>query len=154
LALELEDVFRAYWPLVVGYLTRRTGSREAGEDLAQEVFFKAARAWLGWRGGNPAAWLMAIARNALADEARRGRPLVLVDLDDLAVDTPADALEVADALARMPEQQARLLRLVYLDGLTHVEVAALTGSTTAAVKTAVWRARETFRQHWTEGERD
>ena len=143
-------MFRAYWPLVAGYLTRRTGSRSSGEDLAQEVFYRATKAWLGWRGGNPAAWLMAIARNALIDEQRRGHRLVAVELGDLAAtESTANPFEIGDILDRLPEQQRRLLKLVYVDGFSHVEVAAITASTPAAVKTAVWRARDAFRLLWT-----
>jgi DNA-directed RNA polymerase specialized sigma24 family protein len=63
----MEELFRAHWRLVVGYLARRTGSTTVGEELAQETFYCATRAFLGWRGGSPAAWLLAIARNVLID---------------------------------------------------------------------------------------
>ena len=72
----MEELFRAHWPLVLGYLRRRTGSVTVAEELAQETFYRATRAFLGWRGGSPAAWLLAIARNVLIDEARRGQHLV------------------------------------------------------------------------------
>jgi RNA polymerase sigma factor (sigma-70 family) len=75
-ARGIEDLFRAHWPLVLGYLARRTGSATLAEELAQETFYRATRAFLGWRGGSPAAWLLAIARNVLLDEARRGQRLV------------------------------------------------------------------------------
>ena len=72
MAAGIEELFRENWPLVYGYLRRRTGDPALAEELAQETFYRATRAFLGWRGGSPAAWLLAIARNALADEARRG----------------------------------------------------------------------------------
>ena len=52
----LEDLFRAHWSLVRGYLLRRTGDPAAAEELAQETFYRATRAFLGWRGGSPVAW--------------------------------------------------------------------------------------------------
>lgn len=73
MAAGMEELFRAHWPLVFGYLARRTGDTTVAEELAQETFYRATRAFLGWRGESPAAWLLAIARNALADEGRRGR---------------------------------------------------------------------------------
>lgn len=154
--MELEELFRAYWPVVVGYLTRRTGSSTQGEELAQEVFYRATRAWLGWRGGNPVAWLMAIARNLLIDEARRGRVSVRADtIEALPVENAAIArTEIEDTLQGLSETQRRLIRLVYVDGLSHAEIAAMTGATAAAVKTSVWRARDAFKAAWTEGERD
>jgi RNA polymerase sigma factor (sigma-70 family) len=121
------------------------------EELAQETFYRATRAFLGWRGGSPVAWLLSIARHVLIDDVRRGRRLVplpesLVDPSAL----PGEHLPVEDALARLTEPQRRLLELVYLDGYTLAETAALTGTTEGAVKTALWRARAAFRRVYEE----
>jgi len=109
---------------------------------------RATKAFLGWRGGRPEAWLLAIARNVLIDHGRRGLHLVPLDtLQELAaplldVET---GMDVSAALRRLPPAQARLLGLVYMDGFTLGEVAGMTGSTEGAVKTAVWRARAALR---------
>jgi RNA polymerase sigma-70 factor (ECF subfamily) len=54
------------------------------------------------------------------------------------------ALDVRDALDRLPERHRKLLTLVYLEGFSLVEVAAMTGRKHATIKTAVWRARAAF----------
>jgi RNA polymerase sigma-70 factor (ECF subfamily) len=134
---------------VYGYLARRTRDPSLAEELAQETFAKATRAFLGWRGGSPTAWLLAIARTTLVDEQRRGRRLVPLETDVPALSGDPDlAVDVARALAALPPQQERLLRLVYLDGFEHAEVAAMTGSTPGAVKTAVYRARRAFAEQY------
>ncbi|MGI5273562.1 RNA polymerase sigma factor [Nonomuraea sp. CA-218870] len=142
----IEELYREYWPLVCGFLQRRTRDPHLAEDLAQETFIKATRALFGWRGENPGAWLLAIARNVLIDHARRRRlELPLPDPEELAV--PAlnvAALDVRQALEQVHEQHRRLLQLVYIEGFSLVEVAAMTGKSTAAVKTAIWRARAAF----------
>ena len=146
MAPELEDLFRAHWPLVFGYLRRRTGDASAAEELAQETFYRATRAFLGWRGGSPVAWLLSIARHVLIDEARRGRRLVPLPETLAAPETSPDAqLAVDEAMGRLPEVQRRLLALVYVDGYSLAEVAALTDTTEGAAKTALWRARAAFR---------
>ena len=61
MAAGLEEMFRAHWSLVYGFLARRTGSPTLAEELAQETFYRATRAFLGWRGGSASAWLLAIA---------------------------------------------------------------------------------------------
>ncbi len=128
----------------------RSGTRSrAAEELAQETFYRATRAFLGWRGGSPAAWLLAIARSVLADQARRGRPLVPLSeslIDDAASTTPETSVSVGDTLARLPPRQRGLLELIYVGGFTHAEVAAMVGSTPGAIKTAVWRARQAFQE--------
>jgi RNA polymerase sigma-70 factor (ECF subfamily) len=125
------------------------------EELAQETFYRATRAFLGWRGGSPAAWLLAIARNALLDEARRGQRLVPLD-ETLAESGSAAEMTVgvSETLARLPATQRRLLELIYVDGYTHAEVAAMTGTTAGAIKTAVWRARQAFQQLYREDRDD
>jgi RNA polymerase sigma factor (sigma-70 family) len=155
LAGGMEELFRAHWPLVFGYLARRTASPALAEELAQETFFRATRAFLGWRGGSPAAWLLAIARNVLVDEARRGQRLVPLP-ETLVAPEPAGetALSVNDALSQLPGADRRLLVLVYVDGYTHAEIAAMTGTTPGAVKTAVWRARKAFRDLYSEAGND
>lgn len=109
---------------------------------------RATKAFLGWRGGRPEAWLLAIARNVLIDHRRRGLHLVPIDtLQEVAaplVDLEA-GIDMEAALRRLPPPQSRLLRLVYMDGFTLGEVAVMTGSTEGAVKTAVWRARAALR---------
>ncbi|MDA0631838.1 sigma-70 family RNA polymerase sigma factor [Nonomuraea sp. MCN248] len=139
-------MYREHWPLVCGFLLRRTRDPHLAEDLAQETFIKATRALLGWRGQNAAAWLLTIARNTLVDHLRRNRrELALPDVGELGVPPlHVAALDVRDALDRLPEQQRRLLALVYLEGFSMVEVAAMTGRTHSSIKTAVWRARAAF----------
>lgn len=43
------------------------------------------------------------------------------------------------------------MALVYVYGFTHDEIAAMDGTTPGAVKTAAWRARESFRRRYSEG---
>ena len=145
MATSMEDLFRAHWGLVCGYLTRRTGDASLAEELAQETFYRATRAFLGWRGGPPAAWLLAIARNALIDAARKGARLV--PLEEVPEDAPSmdQPMEIRDALTRLPPWAGRVLALTYLDGFSVAEIAAVSGSTSGAVKTALWRARALFR---------
>lgn len=152
----MEELFRAHWRLVVGYLARRTGDTAVAEELAQETFYRATRAFLGWRGGSPAAWLLAIARNVLVDHMRRrGRELVPLsdDLLDQVESEDVASEEVNAALSSLPVKQRRLLELIYLDGYSHAEVAAMAGTSAGAIKTAVWRARQTFLERYREMEK-
>ena len=102
--------------------------------------------FLGWRGGPPAAWLLAIARNVLVDHHRRGRRLVPLEETLLPSQAfPDTAVEVRDLLSRLPPNTRRLLTLAYLDGFTHAEIGSITGQSPAAVRSAVWRARDAAR---------
>jgi RNA polymerase sigma-70 factor (ECF subfamily) len=150
IADSIEDLFRAHWPLVVGYLHRRTGDATLAEDLAAETFTRAVGAFLGWRGESAAGWLLAIARNVHLDHARRARRVVAFDVELLVErsDVVPAVDRVEEVLAALPDASARVLRLVHGDGFSHAEVAVMTGSTPVAVRTAVWRARQEFRITW------
>ena len=147
MAVGLEELFRTHWALVHGYLARRTGDATLAEELAQETFYRAARAFLGWRGGSPGAWLLSIAYHVLVDETRRGRRLV--PLPESLADpraSPEPRLGVAAVLDRLSPSQRRVLELVYVFGYSLAEAAVLLGTSEGAVKTAVWRARAEFRR--------
>jgi len=64
---------------------------------------------------------------------------------------PDTGIEVRDLLGRLPPAARRLLELAYLDGFTHAEIGAMTGQTPAAVRSAVWRARDALRAIAAEG---
>ena len=146
MAAGLDQLFRAHWTLVYGYLARRTGDPVLAEELAQETFYRATRAFLGWRGGSPAAWLLSIGRNVLIDEVRRGRRLAPLPESLAGPSDPHEETAVRDVLARLPDSQRRVLELVYVHGYSHAEAGLVLGTTEGAVKTAVWRAREAFKQ--------
>ncbi|MDQ1689366.1 MAG: hypothetical protein QOK42_2341 [Frankiaceae bacterium] len=143
----MEELFRAHWPLVFGYLMRRTRDRELAADLAQETFLRATRSFLGWRGSSAAAWLLAIARNVLVDAVRLKRPDVQLDESVLApVEDDHEPILAREQLARLPERDRTLLLLIHGHGYSHAEVAAMSGSTPAAVRTAIYRARQRARE--------
>jgi RNA polymerase sigma factor (sigma-70 family) len=142
----MTELFRAHWSTVLGYLLRRTGDRHLAEELAQETFVRATSAFLGWRGGPAAGWLLAIARNVLVDHHRRGRRLAPLEESLLPSQSfPDTDVEIRDLLSRLPPNTRRLLTLAYLDGFTHAEIGVITGQSPAAVRSAVWRARDAAR---------
>ena len=54
--------------------------------------------------------------------------------------------EILNALSRVPESCARVLRLQFLEGKTQEEIAELEGSTVPAIKTRVFRAKKALRK--------
>ena len=61
-------------------------------------------------------------------------------------DTLSVTNEVLVALARLPEQAQRVLRLQFLEGKTQEEIADIEGSSVSAIKTRVHRAKKLFKQ--------
>jgi RNA polymerase sigma-70 factor (ECF subfamily) len=158
----LRQLFRAYQPRLLRFL--RGLEPAAAEDLAGEVWLAVAGRLDRFVGGERdfRAWLFAVARNRLADHRRRAarRPR-LVAIDGELVDTassqhqgssgdgdPADlavdrlsAQAAIDALvADLSPDQAEVVLLRVVGGLSVEEVAALTARSPGGVRVLQHRA--------------
>lgn len=129
-------LFGHFAPRVKSYL-RRLGADDAlAEELVQEVMLTVwRRAQLfDRRQAGASTWIFTIARNKRIDRLRRERRPDL-DPDDPALvpeaETPADQQVEAGqrqarlraAVARLPDEQARLLRLSYFEDKSHSTIA-------------------------------
>ena len=147
-------LYERYLDPIYRYCYRRLGTKEAAEDVTSIVFTKAIVALPAYRDGSFAAWLFAIAHNAVTDSHRRRRPEAPLE----AVGDPADRQpspeEIALAaderrgvralLAVLPADQQRVLEL-RLAGLTGAEIATVLGRSVAAVKMLQLRAMTRLR---------
>jgi RNA polymerase sigma-70 factor (ECF subfamily) len=141
-------------PQILAYCLRRTSASDA-DDAAADVF---AVAWRRRddmpRGSDALPWLYGVARNVVKDQwrgARRRRNLVARAIgrrdprpkgpEDVVVEHE-DYLNVRAALDRLADSDREVLRLSAWEGLTYSEIAAVTGSTLAAVDKRVARAKQ------------
>lgn len=139
------------------------GDAPRTEDLVQETFLHAFRAWHTYRSGsNCRAWLMRILRNLFLDDCRKRRrfvadlePEALLNLrsvnpfgerDDEArlVDGPFGS-EVRQAIDRLPLVYRETLVLSDVMGMAYGEIAEETGVPVGTVKSRLFRARRTVR---------
>jgi RNA polymerase sigma-70 factor, ECF subfamily len=126
---------------------RLLGSREAAEELTQDVFVMAWRkaARFDPARGRLSTWLMTIAHNLAVDRLRREqgvtRPrLVLVDEvpDAPGVDEEGMIMErdaAVRALSSLSDAEKRLLVRAYFRGMTAREIAETDGIPLGTVKT-------------------
>ena len=143
------ELYEAYAGRVYGYLRARVNANAEAEDLAARTFANAFTHLDQYRarGGGFGAWLMAIAHNLLVNWYRdRGRQPPSASLDEaLAVPSelpgPETYLEQNDrmrsiraAIARLTEDQQRLIALKYVDRLTNAEIGRMMGRSEGAVK--------------------
>src|SRR5947199_9459992 len=71
---------------VLAFLRRRAG-RERADDLFQETFLRALRAYGRLEHGEHLrAWVLTIATNAIVDAARRGRPNADLSIEPAGAD--------------------------------------------------------------------
>jgi RNA polymerase sigma-70 factor (ECF subfamily) len=158
--------------MIYNLVLRMVRDRELAQDLAQEVFLKAYRGLASFRGGSTlATWVYRIAYNTAVTELQRARyRYERTDLDDPETEMTADPvdpsadplarLEQSDAAARLQELIGRLkprqrtaLLLHYQGGRTYEEIAEIMDIPMGTVKTALFRAKDTLRKLFPEGER-
>lgn len=133
-----------------GLLRRLCGDAARADDLAQLAFLRAWQQLPSLRA--PAAfgsWLRQLAVNVWLAEARRRTPETLSvdalpDVADEAAD-PALQQDLDAALARLRPEQRSCLVLAYAEGLTHAEIAAVTGLPLGTVKSHVLRGAARLR---------
>jgi RNA polymerase sigma-70 factor (ECF subfamily) len=145
-------LYDTYFGKIYAYVYRKTGDRQAAEDLTADTFMKALANIKGYRyTGQPfAAWLYRIAANVVTDHYRSRRVAAPLD-DSLQVagtegNPEAVALHLDDqqAVARAiqtlsPDQQDVIL-LRFSGGLKLKEIAEVVGKTEGAVKALMFRA--------------
>lgn len=146
-------VYAQWYPSLRNYLFRRTSCWETAEDLTQESFTKAWRAWTQYedRGIPIQGWLYRIAKRTLIDYQRspRNQPGIalpfLTDPPSPVEDEEAivDRLDRAAQVRRLPAQQQRILGWV-AQGYTEAEQAAVVGVSTTTIKARLHRARESL----------
>ncbi len=137
---------------LLGYL--RVIAAEAAEDVASETWLQVVAGLGGFRGGEAAfrAWVFTIARHRAVDagRARARRRTIPLDQDDLprgltAPDAGEAALEaistqaVVALLATLPRDQAEIILLRVVAGLSNRDVGRLVGKSPGAVRVAAHR---------------
>ena len=141
-------------PALLNYLQRRAGIQDS-PDLLAEVMVTAWRriSVLPKDPEQARMWLFGIARNVLSDHARGERRRWRLADRIRSRTTAADATtapvdthyEVQDAVDRLPVELAELVRLVYWDGFTLADAAALTGVSASTARGRYQRARAQLR---------
>ena len=140
---HFQPVYRLVW--------RMTGGAADAEDLAQDAFVKLWRNPSQVREGAALkGWLMRVASNAVIDGSRRPRASALEEAPEIRdpqarPDAPLDreqAARLVDArIAALPDRQRQALSLVYFEGLTNIEAAAVLEVSVDALESLLARAR-------------
>lgn len=155
----LNRLMRRWSPRLIAYLERLCGSHATAGDLAQETFVRVYKHRHRFRSSQKfSTWLFAIATNLGRNHARwqRRHPVTLMEPGDLRelelesdADSPAARLErveraadVRRAILSLPAEQREALILSSYEGLSHADIADVTGTTPKVVEMRLYRARK------------
>lgn len=147
---------------VYGTIVKMLGGVEGAEDLAQKVYL---RVWQARKRYEPRAkfttWMFSIVRRLVLNErrggARRGAVLYSPAVEEpireasggVCPASEASAGELARAidaaLAALPEEQRTAMILRRYEEMSYDDIARILDTTTPAVKSLLFRARESLR---------
>lgn len=132
---------------LIGYLRRLTGDPSVAEDLLQDAYIRfLSLGRVPETDDHQKNYLFRIATNLARDHFRAMRRRDrLVDADGERSSVPVeDAGDVFALFAHVSARDRELLLLAYVEGLTHQEIAQVTGLMRASVRLLLFRARKRF----------
>ncbi|PVE15369.1 sigma-70 family RNA polymerase sigma factor [Arthrobacter sp. Bz4] len=143
-------IHREHRPRVFNYIHRRVNSREAADELTNDVF---RVAWQ--RNPDPAdltiAWLLAVAHHLIGNEYRRRErsEQLMQRIRSTAVlqsrtAQSAQQHTVAEALLGLRDREREILLLAYWDDLSLADIAQVLACSPSAAKVRLHRARKAF----------
>jgi RNA polymerase sigma factor (sigma-70 family) len=144
---------------VYAYAAYRLGDGPDAEDATSDAFERALRYRESYdrRKGEPAAWLIGIARRSvdqiLADRVPLAEPVDVAEGADLEEQAIA-RLELADALASLTDYDRELVALRYGADLSARQIAELLEARTNTIEVALHRALERLRREITRDRSD
>ena len=154
--MRLDEVFDAYYDRVYGFALFRLRNHHDAEDIASEVFFRAAKGWRRFdeTRATVSTWLFTIAVNEIKRHCRKKRDsLPLESAESLAsgentlgaVLVNERSRGLYDAMAKLDERQRSVLLLRYYGDLTDREIARALDLTETNVETILYRAKKSLK---------
>jgi RNA polymerase sigma factor (sigma-70 family) len=144
---DFDALYRRDYRAVVALVYGLSGSRAAAEEITQDAFAAAHRAWATVGGyDDPGAWVRKVAMNrARSAWRRRGSEaramLRLGGRRTLPDELPLPAHEFWAAVRDLSTAQAQVVALHYVEDRSVDDIAAVLGITSGTVKTHLFRAR-------------
>lgn len=160
------DLYRATRGTVFRFIRSRVSGHHLAEDLTSDTFERAHKRVdrLKRQTGSPAAWLVTIARNLVADHHKAATTRLVVYVDETHPRTPEgrpeytetgdatvdrvfsvrDAVALLGAVTRLTPAQREAVRLRYLLGMSVAATAGEMGKEDGAVKALTYRATRTL----------
>ena len=153
----LIEIIRDYKDGLIFYLNGFVGDVHTAEELAEDTFLRlATKKPRDRKTSSFKTWLYTIGRHIAVDWLRRKRPLTvpldtcpsLADERDLEITYLREErkIQLHRAMRRLHASYRQVLWLVYFEGLTHKEIAAIMHKRVGTVETLAYRARAALKE--------
>jgi RNA polymerase sigma-70 factor (ECF subfamily) len=152
----MATIYDRYSKVVYSVALRVLRDPSSAEDVLQDVFlglWRRPESFISNRG-SLGGWLAVVARNRSIDSLRRKRPSE--QIEDVYLASPFNLADEATrnvmmqraraVILRLPLEQRKTLEMAYFDGLTHSEIAEITGDPLGTVKTRIRSALLSLRK--------
>ena len=152
-----EELYRLTYRPMFAFCLSLTMNREDAEDLMQETYIRTRNGAHLFKGGNPMAWMMKIAKNVFLMDKRKARLQVisLTEADDgkqassLTFDDISNAenrLLIEELFTKISEQDRNIIIMHGLMGMKFREISEELDMPEGTVKTRFCRATEQLRR--------
>jgi len=152
----MATLYDRYSRIVYSVALRVLRDPASAEDVLQDVFlgiWRKPETFVATRG-SLGGWLAVVARNRAIDTLRRKRPSE--QIEEIYLASPFDLADEAERntlmqraraiILHLPLDQRKTLEMAYFDGLTHSEIAEITGDPLGTVKTRIRSALLSLRK--------
>jgi RNA polymerase sigma-70 factor (ECF subfamily) len=143
----MATLYDRYSRVVYSVALRVLRDSAAAEDVLQDVFMQIWRnpASFAPSRGSMGGWLAVVARNRSIDALRRKKPqdsvddVILASSYNLADEAERSSMmeKARIVIVALPVEQRKTLEMAFFDGLTHSEIAEMTGEPLGTVKTRI-----------------
>lgn len=145
---DFSEVINRHWPGIYRLCLRMTGRPQDAEEVAQQSFFLAFRAWENFEGRSEVkTWLYRIAINACREYLTRrgaGGELLVepVAHDENRLETAEKEEVVRRALNSLPPQHRLILTLFVIEDLAHKDIADILKCPEGTVWSRLYSAKQ------------
>lgn len=157
------NLYKKQFKIICLYLVKCGCSINDAEDIVHDSFIKAIEYMDGVAIENLSSWLFKVAINKYKNNLKRGNLINSVSIDeenfyeqlvhDLTVEkeilTKEKCTEIRQTLDNIKEEYKSLLIFKYELDLSYKEIGLLLGINEDTVKTYLYRARNKFKEEWT-----
>jgi RNA polymerase sigma-70 factor (ECF subfamily) len=144
------ELYEHNFERVYSYVVGRVRDRSEAQDVTAAVFHQALAniAKFEWRGVPFVAWLYRIASNTLVDRAERVSREQSIDpqtQDDTDLEEVEQRAQIFRMVDDLPDDQAKVVRMRFVEGHSVREIAKDLGRSEGAVKQLQFRALQSLR---------